>query len=70
MCKTSKGLVLAVLAYQVAALMWNGNSKLRTLCVLLGYQLPGDEALTGWKFPSLQERLNFLQPFSTAPDSE
>jgi hypothetical protein len=70
MCKTSKGLVLAVLAYQVAALMWNDNSKLRTLCVLLGYQPLDDEALTGWKFPSLQKRLNFLQPFSTAPDSK
>jgi hypothetical protein len=63
MCETSKGLVLAVLAYQVAALTWNGNSKLRTLCVLLGYLPPGDEALTGWKFPSLRDRLNFLTAF-------
>jgi hypothetical protein len=60
MFETSKGLVLAVLAYQVAALTWNGNSKLRTLCILLGYLPQGDEALTGWKFPSLQDRLNFL----------
>jgi hypothetical protein len=61
MYKASKELVLAVLAYQVAALTWNGNSKLLALCTLLGYMPSADDgALTGWTFPSLQDRLNSL----------
>ena len=61
MCKASKGLVLVVLAYQVSALTWNGNSKLLALCTLLGYMPSADDgALTGWTFPSLQDRLNSL----------
>jgi hypothetical protein len=32
---------------QVAALTWNGNSKLRALFALLGHLPPVDAALTG-----------------------